>query len=190
MYSLQKDKFQSFRIFAKFVVRKSEFMKKIVIILFLLLPVLTLAQDAGKKKAYYFFGEQCPHCQNVDEYFKANGIYEKYDIMKLEFSNPFNARLLVKFGDVFKSEFKGSVPAVAFGDKFLVGDAPIIENFEKEIANVETKELPDPEKIGRSGDQENGRSQGNQKNYFPAMIGVLVLAVSGALVYVNRKKSQ
>jgi glutaredoxin-related protein len=172
---------------------------QIAIISILLIPILALAQDSAKKKAYYFYGEQCPHCKKVDEYFQANGIYDKYDITKLEFSNPFNARLLLKFGEAHSSEYKGSVPAITFADKFLVGDTPIIENFEKEMENVEAKDLPDPDKIGNAGnktDQENQASQpikpvqntdGKKKKYFPAAIGALIILGAGALIYVNRK---
>lgn len=171
-------------------------MKKCFLALILiLLPVLVFAQDSPKKKAYYFYGEQCPHCHNVDEYFRASGIYDKYDIMKLEISNPFNARLLVKFGDVFRSEFKGSVPAIAFGDKFLVGDTPIIENFDREMDAAENAgELPDPDKIGKLENKENQgerTDQGNEenkRNSFPVIIGALVVAGASALVYINRKK--
>jgi hypothetical protein len=173
-------------------------MRRIFIaLIFVLLPLLVFAQGDTKKKAYYFYGEQCPHCQKVDEYFKANGIYDKYDITKLEFSNPFNTRLLLKFGEAFKSEFKGSVPAMAFGDKFLVGDQPIIDSFEKEIATVDAKELPDPDKIASvvsTGDQTRAsvpqsESKGNKKNIFFVIITALVLVGGGALIYANRKKT-
>ncbi len=173
-------------------------MKKIIIILFLLIPVLTLAQDAPKKKAYFFYGDTCPHCKNVEAYFQANGIYDKYDITSLEFSNPFNTRLLLKFGDVFNDPNKGGVPAIAFGDKFIVGDQPIISNFVQEIDMADNaNELPDPDKIGnkenavKNGDQGNSpgiNTEGNKKNYFPVVIGALIVLGIGALVYINRKK--
>lgn len=173
-------------------------MKKLLI-LFLLIPLLAFAQDSGKKKAYYFYGEQCPHCQKVDEYFKANGVYDKYDITKLEFSNPFNTRLLMKFGDAFNSQYKGSVPAIAFADKFIVGDQPIIDSFVSEIDAAENaNELPDPEKVGNTtgneANQENQKSQpvqsqnGNKKNVFPVVLVALIFVGGGALVYANRKK--
>jgi len=138
----------------------------------------------------------------VNDYFTANGIYDKYDITKLEFSNPFNARLLVKFGEVFRSPYKGSVPAIAFGDKFIVGDQPIIDNFVNEIDAAENaNELPDPDKAGSAanegskvnqenmGNQPSPSSDGNKKSYFPVIIVALILVGGGALVYINRKKS-
>jgi hypothetical protein len=182
-------------------------MKKIILII-ALLPFLVFAQDSGKKKAYYFYGDQCPHCKKVDGYFQANGIYEKYDITKLEFSNPFNSRLLVKFGDVFKDPNAGSVPAIAFGDKFIVGDQPIIDNFVREIDAAENaSELPDPDKISKpSADNSDQEAQpanennnaapleknqtGNKNKYFPVILLALVLVGGGVLVYINRKPKE
>jgi len=168
-------------------------MRNSLLVFLILIPLVSSAQENTKKKAYYFYGEQCSHCKNVDEYFQANGIYDKYDITKLEFSNPFNARLLVKFGEVFNSPYKGSVPAVAFADKFIVGDQPIIYNFVREIDAAENAtELPDPEKINSAASQRNQPSQdtsGNKKNYFPVILIALAIIGSGAIVYVNRKKS-
>ncbi|MCX6767072.1 MAG: LPXTG cell wall anchor domain-containing protein [Candidatus Moranbacteria bacterium] len=174
-------------------------MKKLVIILFfLLMPVLTFAQDTGKKKAYFFYGDTCPHCKKVEAYFQENGIYDKYDITSLEFSNPFNTRLLLKFGDVLNDPNKGAVPAVAFGDKLIVGDQPIIDNFVKEIDVADNaNELPDPDKIaGTNGantsfNKNNSpvpAASGNKKNYFPVIVGALVVLGVGALIFVNRKK--
>ena len=110
---------------------------------------------------------------------------------------------LLKFGDAFNDPNKGGVPAIAFGDKFIVGDQPIIDNFVREIDAAENaNELPDPDKIASakgvniSADQQpasvppSGTTAGerNKKNYFPVIIGVLIVLGIGALVYVNRKK--
>lgn len=176
-------------------------MKKLILTIILILPLLVFAQDSGKKKAYFFFLTTCPHCHNVDNYFQANGIYEKYDITKLDASNPFNANLLNKFYDTYSNPEKGGVPAVAFGDKFFVGDQPIIDNFQKEIdASTNAYELPDPSKVSSSnnvddkkgnGSQNNqaAATNGNKKNYFPVVIVALVAICAGVLVYINRRKS-
>lgn len=177
-------------------------MKKFIIIFFLLIPFLTLAQEnPAKKKAYYFYGEQCPHCKLVDEHFQANGIYDKYDITKLEVvSNPFNAKLFVQFGKAFGVKDWGGVPAIVFGDKYLLGDKPIIDNFANGIdAADNANELPDPDKIASVKGTENQQpasvppsgttaSERNKKSYFPVVIGVLIVLGIGALVYINRKK--
>lgn len=179
--------------------------KYTVALLFILLPVIALAQDVPKKKAYYFFGEQCPHCKVVDEYFQANGIYDKYDITKLEVvSNPFNGKMFLEFGKAFGVSDWGGVPAIVFGDKYLLGDKPIIDNFEKEIdVSNDANELPDPDEFASAKGTENQQpisaeasaspadklaGEGNKKNYFPVVIGALIVLGIGALVFVNRKK--
>lgn len=176
-------------------------MKKIFLFVsVLIIPIIVLAQDSSKKKAYFFYGDTCPHCKNVEAYFRENGIYDKYDISSLEFSNPFNTRLLLKFGDAFNDPNKGGVPAIAFGDKFITGDQPIIDNFAKEIdAADNANELPDPDKIVNVENKKEQpasvppsgtmASEGNKNNYFPVVIGALIVLGIGALVYVNRKKA-
>ena len=161
-----------------------------------------ICSRCAKKKAYSFYGDSCPHCKKVEAYFQANGIYDKYDITSLEFSNPFNTRLLLNFGEAFNDPDKGAVPAIAFGDKFIVGDQPIIDNFVKEIdAADNANELPDPDKIAAAngnkvspssdtpgmnsaGNQHppqvpptrgSSAGEGNKKNYFPVIIGALVV---------------
>jgi hypothetical protein len=178
-------------------------MRKFVIILILLIPVLAFAQDNSKKKAYFFYLDTCPHCHNVDKYFQDNGIYDKYDITKMDAINPFNANLLSKFYDASGEPGKGGVPAVAFGDKFIVGDQPIIDNFVKDIeAASNASELPDPSNIsGNNGNvavqEKNSESKqaadpsaenGNKKNIFPVLIIAIVLLGGGALIFINRKK--
>lgn len=170
---------------------------KLVILALLLIPALTFAQDAPKKKAYFFYGDACPHCKKVEAYFQENGIYDKYDISSLEFSNPFNTRLLLKFGEIYNDPNKGGVPAIAFGDKFIVGDQPIISSFVQEIdAAVNANALPDPDKIvpkSVSESQNNSNvpaaAAGNKKSYFPVVVIALIALSTGALIYVNRKKS-
>jgi glutaredoxin len=175
----------------------------LVSILIATIPLIVFAQDVGKKKAYYFYGEQCPHCKKVDEYFKANGIYDRYEIQKLEVSsNPFNGKLLLEFGKAFGASDWGGVPTIIFGDKYLIGDQPIIDNFVKEIEATENaNELPNPEKISQGLGNENSKTESNsapeqsgnnskekKKDYFPVVIGALVVLGGGALIYINRNK--
>lgn len=173
-------------------------MKKFLLVLLILVPLISLAQEDIKKKAYYFYGEQCSHCQKVDEYFKANGIYDKYEIQKLEVSNPFNQKLFIDFGKAFGKSDWGGVPTIIFGDKYLLGDKPIIENFTREIDAAENAyEFADPKKISgmdktnteNQNDQSGQNQSGNKKNYFPVIIVALIAIGAGALIFVNRKKT-
>jgi cytochrome c biogenesis protein CcdA/glutaredoxin len=129
-----------------------------ILIFFLALSLLIAINKAkaadeniGKKKAFYFYQESCVHCQAVDEYFKENGIYEKYDIEKLEISGAYNLNYFNEFFDAFDipSEKRGW-PAIFFGQKFLVGDKPIQENFVNEIEKTNAANFPSPEVIKKS----------------------------------------
>lgn len=190
-------------------------MKKIFAILavLMIIPFLIFAQgDTQKKKAYYFYGENCPHCKKVDEYFQANGIYEKYEITKLEATvNPFNGKLFLAFGKAFGVSSWGGVPTIIFGNKYIVGDTPIIKNFTSEIDAAENVyELPDPEKIGKreNENQENSTVQENHEgkysqeiptgknksenknNYFSIALVALVLIGGGILAYKSKIKNK
>jgi len=124
-------------------------MKKILLVFFVLLaiPALVLAQGE-KKKALYFYSETCVHCKQVNEYFQKQGIYEKYDIQKIETSGPYNYEYLNDFFEAFgiPGEKRG-VPAIFFENKVIIGGQPIIDSFEKEISQVEALEFPSPEAI-------------------------------------------
>src|SRR4030042_729815 len=97
---------------------------KFILIAVLLAPLLVFGQDASKKKAYFFYLDSCPHCHNVNDFFNANGIYDKYDIVKLDASIPQNGEFLMKLYEAndYPESQRGGVPVVAFGDKFFIGD--------------------------------------------------------------------
>jgi cytochrome c biogenesis protein CcdA/glutaredoxin-related protein len=110
-------------------------MKKIFFILsfLLLLPVMASAQE--KKTAILFYADWCPHCQKVDAYFKQQGFFEKYDIVKLNFDEPANKELLGKIFAAKKEAGGAGIPAVVVDDKLIVGDQPIINGFEIAMEN-------------------------------------------------------
>src|SRR4030043_1242259 len=101
----------------------------LVVIVFLCLASFALAQEP--QKIYFFYGTGCPHCAQVEKFFEEEKLYEKYPIDKKEiYFNRDNAilfnTLLDKLGISDKNR---GVPAVIVGDKVLIGDKPIIENF-------------------------------------------------------------
>lgn len=116
-----------------------------VIVIFL--PIIVFAQ-ANQKKAIYFYTDTCPHCFRVNQYFIDNGIYDKYKIQKIEASDPENFKYLNQFFDAFgiKSENRG-YPVIFFGTKMIIGDQPIIDNFTKEIEDVDASVAPDPQSV-------------------------------------------
>ncbi|EKD58713.1 MAG: cytochrome c biogenesis protein transmembrane region [uncultured bacterium] len=107
-------------------------MKKIIFILSLLI-LLPLSVDAQEKKtAVYFYADWCSHCQKVNAYFQENGIYEKYDIQKLNFDESENKALLSKIFEDQGMQSSG-IPAIIIDDELLVGDTPIVKQFETVI---------------------------------------------------------
>ncbi len=175
-------------------------MKKIIILFLLILPVLALAQESpAKKTAYFFYLDSCPHCHNVDNYFAANGVYEKYDIKKLNASIPANGKFLMDLyaANNYPEDQRGGVPVAAFGDKFLIGDKPIIGNFVQEIeatdntdqmpkapADIVVHEGPISSPAAVSQPAANGQ---NKKNVSAVVLVAVVLVGGGALIYLNRK---
>lgn len=108
-------------------------MKKIFFILFALLLVPNISFAAEKKTAVLFYADWCPHCKNVDEFLKEKGFFEKYDIQKLNFDDKANKALLGKIFEAKNEKGGAGIPALVIDDKLIVGDQPIISNFEKTI---------------------------------------------------------
>src|SRR4030042_7044275 len=101
----------------------------LVAIGFLGLVPSVFAQDSAK--IYFFYGSGCPHCALVEKHFENYGLYNKYPIDAREiYFDRDNAVLFNTLLDELgiQSSSRG-VPTVIIGDKVLVGDAPIIENF-------------------------------------------------------------
>lgn len=111
-------------------------MKKIGTLFFSFLLLLfsfssSFAQE--EKKIYFFYGIGCPHCVNVEEYFEKKDIYEKYPVEKKEiYQDKENA---VLFNEIMEEKripvYQRGVPMVVLGDEVIVGDRPIIADFEE-----------------------------------------------------------
>ncbi|RJR26793.1 cytochrome c biogenesis protein [candidate division WWE3 bacterium] len=102
-------------------------------IIVVLLPVLSSAQE---NKIYFFYGNGCPHCAVVEEYFEKNGFFDKYPIENKEiYFNRDNAFLYnALMGKLGVPEQQRGVPTLVVGDKVFVGDKPIIDNFELAVS--------------------------------------------------------
>lgn len=103
--------------------------KKILFVLFALLVLPGTTNADTKKSAVYFYADWCPHCQNVNKFFNENGIYEKYDIQKLNFDEPMNK---VRLKNMLQEKgYAGSagIPAIFIDDIVLTGDKDIIAYF-------------------------------------------------------------
>lgn len=146
----------------------------------LALPLISFGQE--KKKAIYFYTETCPHCVRVNEYFRSNGIYEKYEIKRIEASSPENYGRLNQYFDAFgvASEKRG-YPVIFFADQMLIGDQPIIGNFVSEIESADAFLFPNPETIKKSpGEQEVADSVEE-----PASVAIPVLLGAALVDAIN-----
>lgn len=95
---------------------------------------VAFAQDSGKM--YFFYGAGCPHCAIVEEYFEDNGFYDLYPIERKEIyfdreNAIFYTQLLDELG--IPEDGRG-VPTLVIGQKVIVGDKPIINNFVDEAS--------------------------------------------------------
>lgn len=87
------------------------------------------AHAQEKKHVLYFYADWCPHCQKVNQYFLDNGIYDKYEVEKLNFDSPLNKVRLTKLFEEKGYGGQAGIPAILIDDQLLVGDAPIIDHF-------------------------------------------------------------
>jgi cytochrome c biogenesis protein CcdA/glutaredoxin len=111
--------------------------------------------EENQKKAIFFYQEACEHCQKVDRYFQETGIYTKYEIKKIEVTGAYNLDYFNELFAAFKiAPEKRGWPVIFFDKKFLVGDQPIIEKFEKEIAKTAAQDWPTASDIQKYMEEE------------------------------------
>jgi cytochrome c biogenesis protein CcdA len=107
--------------------------------LFNLFTLPTLAQET--QKIFYFYGNGCPHCARVEQYFEQNDIYSRYSIEKKEiYSNPDNAVLFNSMlNNLGVPQSSRGVPTIIIGNEVITGDTPIINWFEEGTIKVVNK---------------------------------------------------
>jgi len=88
-----------------------------------------------KESTILFYGEGCPHCANVDDYIKANGIEGKVKFERKEvYNDDENANLLAsKAGQCGLQTGQIGVPFLWDGKNCFIGDEDIIKFFEQKI---------------------------------------------------------
>lgn len=131
-------------------------LKRLFAVLFIIPLVFVFAISAHAEensKIYFFYGTGCPHCAQVEKFFEDEKLFDTYPIDKREIY--FNRDNAILFNDILDrlnipSNERG-VPTVVIGDKVLVGDKPIMENFkiyaDESLQNIDKAEKakPDPE---------------------------------------------
>lgn len=150
-------------------------MKKIFLILLVILVIPAVVFSQDQKKAIYFYNDNCSHCFKVDQYFTDNGIYDKYEIKKIETSGFYNLDYLNRFFDAFgvKAENRGW-PVIFFDAEMLIGDQPIIKEFVEKIETTNASDFPDPEKVKEALLQKGAPVENNSG--FAVSIPILISA--------------
>lgn len=112
-------------------------MKKILILVFTALAFLgftnnVFAED-NNVKAYFFYGEGCPHCAKEEAFFES--IKDKYPTLEVKsfeiYHDRENVSLMKDVSNKLNANANG-VPFLIIGDKFLVGYAEGVTNIEIE----------------------------------------------------------
>lgn len=85
----------------------------------------------------FFYGEECPHCKIVEEYFSENKIAEKIQFSQREvYHDKGNATLLAeKANDCGINESELGVPFLWNERTCYVGDSDIIQFFQQKISS-------------------------------------------------------
>jgi len=105
----------------------------LVVGVWLLVATTTIfAQEPSK--IFFFYGVGCQHCAQVEKFFEVNKIFDKYPIEKKEiYFNKENALLFnQKMNKLGIPQDQRGVPTVVIGNKVLIGDKPIIDEFVSE----------------------------------------------------------
>lgn len=127
-----------------------------ILLLIIFLPIIALAQNIQQKKAIYFYSATCVHCEQVNTYFQDNGIYEKYDIQKIQVDTSENFEKLNQYFDAEGVAVeKRGYPVIFFENQMLIGDQPIINNFVSEIDQADASFFPTPNSIRQALQQKN-----------------------------------
>ncbi len=101
--------------------------------------------ENNQKNVYFFWGEGCPHCENV----KDSGILEEVnnienvDVLQLEvYNNQENRDKYVNFADELDiGQYQRGVPFLVVecqkGYSYFIGDTPIINNLEEAVTTCD-----------------------------------------------------
>jgi cytochrome c biogenesis protein CcdA/glutaredoxin len=183
-------------------------MKKLLIpflLLFLLFNTnIALAQN-DTINVVFFYGEGCPHCGRVEPHIQE--LQTKYVDINFETYEIYNNRTnLLVLNDYFNRygvpEYDRGVPVVFIGNKYLVGDSPILENLETDIIRLgETNGITEPiETVGEVDDKSPTApletislavitSAGLVDSINPCALAVLIILLSAILATGDKKKA-
>lgn len=157
-------------------------LRKIFLSLFAFILLFSITKNANaltldKSRVYYFHGDGCPHCANVNEFFEKNDILQNYPVETHEiYNNRENAKFLSDIYYEYKiPSNKRGVPAMFYpkSGELLVGDKPIIDNFDTKI----TEHLNTKINVTSNNTNSNTENEEKTKNDL-----TIVAVITGALV--------
>ena len=119
----------------------------LLITLFILSTFAISAEDNSQTDCiYYFYGEDCANCANVDQYIKNIEIkYPSLQVQKYEvYYDKENFQLLENYLEAYGlSASAQGVPAVFLPGTYLIGEAPILNLLEERIALNDKNTCPE-----------------------------------------------
>jgi hypothetical protein len=106
--------------------------KNIIILAVLAIIIIASFWFFNRPKITYYYGKNCPHCQNVGKYIEENKIAEKVKFSKKEVSNPaVSIEFLKRSKSCGIEEKDAGIPLVYSEGKCYVGDVDAIAFFKE-----------------------------------------------------------
>jgi cytochrome c biogenesis protein CcdA len=160
------------------------------------------AIEDNQKNVYFFWGEGCPHCENV----KNSGILE--EVAKIEnvkvyqlevYNNQTSRELYAKFADELGiNQYQRGVPFLVIeckqGYSYFIGDTPIINNLQESITSCKPmKEISD--RVSSDNPNSQALSLGSIivaaliDSINPCAFGVLIFLLATMLGIASRKRA-
>ena len=114
-------------------------MKKIILLLILLMPLVSAANEV---EVYLFYGQGCPHCEHMISFLES--IKDEYPTLNVNikevYHNDYNRDLLMNFCTACNEKVQG-VPTVFIDKKMFVGyNTNIAAQLEANIKRCEVEE--------------------------------------------------
>jgi len=170
--------------------------KNIIIGLLVLFFIMPFAAAAPSTCVYFFYGQGCPHCAQVEPFIDdLEEAYPDLDIHRFEvYNNKSNAALLVNYFHAYNVSQRG-VPIVFVADQHYAGDAPIMNNLEQVI--LENPDAPCPGEQSSELDKDDlqtlslltiiGAALVDSIN--PCAIAVLLILMTALLASGNKRRA-
>lgn len=150
----------------------------LVSFVYTLLCITPIVTAQSTDKIYFFYGDGCPHCTKIEQYFVEQDFYSKYPIEKKEIY--FNRDNAVLFNSVMDEkqvpQRQRGVPTIVVGQVVLIGDKTILDGF---VSNADAL-LQNRKQNSESSTSSTLQSTADTNNLTPlaVVVGALVDAIN------------